>query len=60
MKVSENYPVEISLSISGGAVDYDKLANLPTFNGKEWKGPLTLASEKIAPKSELDALAGNC
>lgn len=58
LQVPENYPVEISLSVSGGAVDYDKLANLPTFNGKEWKGPLTFASENIAPKSELDALAG--
>lgn len=60
LQVPENYPVEISLSISGGAVDYDKLANLPTFNGKEWKCPLTFASENIAPNSELDALAGNC
>lgn len=60
LQVPENYPVEISLSISGGAVDYDKLANLPTFNGKEWKGSLTFESENIAPKSELDALAGNC
>ena len=58
LQVPENYPVEISLSINGGAVDYDKLANLPTFNGKEWKGPLTFESENIAPKSELDALAG--
>lgn len=58
LQVPENYPVEISLSIYGGAVDYDKLANLPTFNGKEWKGPLTFASENIAPKSELDTLAG--
>lgn len=44
--------------ILGGVDDYNKLANLPTFNGKEWKGPLTFASENIAPKSELDALAG--
>ena len=58
LQVPENYPVEISLSISGGAVDYDKLANLPTFNGKQWRGPLTFESENIAPKSELDALAG--
>lgn len=58
LQVPENYPVEISLSIYGGAVDYDKLANLPTFNGKEWKGPLTFESENIAPKSELDTLAG--
>ena len=58
LQVPENYPVEISLSIYGGAVDYDKLANLPTFNGKEWRGPLTFESENIAPKSELDALAG--
>lgn len=58
LQVPENYPVEISLSISGGAVDYDKLANLPTFNGKEWKGALTFESENIASKSELNALAG--
>lgn len=44
--------------ILGGADDYNKLANLPTFNGKEWKGPLTFESENIAPKSGLDALAG--
>lgn len=44
--------------ILGGVDDYNKLANLPTFNGKEWKGPLTFESENIAPKSELDALAG--
>lgn len=44
--------------ILGGADDYNKLANLPTFNGKEWKGPLTFESENIASKSELAALAG--
>lgn len=44
--------------ILGGVDDYNKLANLPTFNGKEWKGPLTFESENIASKSELDALAG--
>lgn len=62
--MADTNPIKIfkgdDTDFNGGAVDYDKLANLPTFNGKEWKGPLTFASENIASKSELDTLAGNC
>lgn len=50
-------PISMSVSVGDAlAVDYNKLQNLPTFNGTEIKGKLTYQALNITPLNSFDNL----